>query len=83
MLRTATMAIGLSKAFDTINHTKLIEAISATGLHHIIRWLSAYMRGRIAACRYKDATSTYHAVRAGVPQGSMISPLLFKFFVSN
>ena len=83
-LRTVAMAIDLSKAFDTVSHTKLIEAISATGLNHnIIRWLSTYLRGRFASCRYKDATSTCHAVRAGVPQGSVISPLLFNFFVAN
>ena len=35
-LRTVAMAIDHSKAFDTVNHTKLIEAISATGLHHNI-----------------------------------------------
>ena len=79
-----TMVIDLSKAFDTVNHSKLIEAISATGLHHnIIRWLSAYLRGKIASCRYKDAMSACHAVRAGVPQGSVLLPLLFNFFGSN
>ena len=36
-----------------------------------------------ASCRYKEATSTCHAVRAGVPQGSVISPILFNFFVAN
>ena len=83
-LWTVTMAIDLSKAFDTVNLTKLIEASSDTSLYYnIIRWQSAYLRGKIASCRYKDATSTCHALRASDPQGSMISPLLFRFFVSN
>ena len=78
---TVVMAIDLSKAFDPVNHTKLIEAINATSLHHnIIRWLSAYLRGRIASYRYKDARSPCHAVRAGVPQGWVTSPLLLIFF---
>ena len=63
-LRTATMAIDLAKAFHTVNHTKLIEAICATGLHHnMIHWLSAYLKGRIAFFIYKDAASTCHAVQ--------------------
>ena len=83
-LRTVTMAIDLSKAFDTVNHTKLIAALSTSSLHHnVIRWLSSYLRGRHAFCRYSEATSTCHAVRAGVPQGSVISPILFNFFVAN
>ena len=46
LLRTVTMAIDFSKAFDTVNHTKLTEAISTTSLHHnFIRLLSAYFRG--------------------------------------
>ena len=49
-LRTVAMAIDFSKDFDTRNHTKLLEAISSTSLHYnIIRWLSAYLRGRIAS----------------------------------
>ena len=39
--------------------------------------------GRFASCRYKDATSACHAVRAGVPQGSVFSPPLFNFVVSQ
>ena len=83
-LRTVSMAIDLSKAFDTVNHSKLIQTIAATTLHHnVVRWLSAYLRGRFASCRYNEATSACHAVRAGVPQGSVISPLLFNFFVTT
>jgi len=78
------MAIDLSKAIDTVNHTKLIAALSISSLHHnVIRWLSSYLRGRHAFCRYSEATSTCHAVRVGVPQGSVISPILFNFFVAN
>ena len=74
----------LSKAFDTVNHTTLLAEISATNLHHnIVRWLIAYLRGRFTSCRYKDATSVCRAVLVSVPQGSEISPLLFKFLVSQ
>ena len=82
--RTVLMAIDFSKAFDTVNHTKLISSISHSSLpHNTIRWLSAYLRGRLASCRYNGATSVCRAVRAGVPQGSVISPHLFNFFISS
>ena len=83
-LRTVAMAIDFSKAFDTVNHTKLIDSISQTTLHsNTVRWLSTYLRGRSAFCKYIEATSAHRKVKTGVPQGSVISPLLFNFFVSN
>ena len=78
------MAIDLSKAFDMVNHTKLISALSSTNLNHnTLRWLNAYLRGRVACCRYKDATSSKRFTRTGVPQDSCISPVLFNLFVSS
>ena len=78
------MAVDLSKAFDMINHTKLISALINTNLrHNTLRWLSAYLKGRIASCRYNDNTSPKLSTRTGVPQGSCISPALFNFYVST
>ena len=78
------MAIDFSKALDTVNHTKLLQAVSSSTLkHNKVRWLVAYLQGRSASCRYLYVTSVCHAVRTGVPQGSTISPLLFNLFVST
>ena len=82
--RTTTMAIDLSKAFDMVNHTKLLAALNSSDLrHNTLRWLSAYLKGRVASCRYNSATSRKRFTRTGVPQGSCISPVLFNFFVSS
>ena len=82
--RTVTMSIDFSKAFDMVPHTKLLSALSQTTLrHNTVRWLSAYLRGRMACCRYTYTTSPYRHVRTGVPQGSCISPTLFNFYVST
>ena len=50
---------------------------------NVLRWLSCYLHGRSASCQYRQARSSFRSVRAGVPQGSVISPCLFNFFVSN
>ena len=47
------------------------------------RWLSAYLRGRMASCRYNNTNSPFRHARTGVPQGSCISPALFNIFVST
>ena len=82
--RVVTMCIDLSKAFDTISHTKLIAALIDSPLRsNTVRWLSAYLRGRRAMCRYNHAESPHRRTRTGVPQGSCLSPVLFNFFVST
>ena len=82
--RTSMMSLDLSKAFDIVDHTKLLSAISNSSLdHNTVRWLATYLRGRTATCRYHQSTSLRYNVRCGVPQGSVISPCLFNFFVSS
>ena len=82
--RTVTMSIDLSRAFDMVNLIKLISALIDSQLrHNTLRWLSAYLSGRMAYCRYNDVTSPQLHTRTGVPQGSCISPVLFNFFVSS
>ena len=83
-LRTIALAIDFSKAFDTVDHNQLLTMIANTPLNHnIVRWCSSYLRGRMSACRFGMKTSSYQHVRCGVPQGSVISPILFNCFVSD
>ena len=82
--RTVAMAIDFTKAFDSIPHDLLIRRITESDLHaNIKRWLSTYLRGRTAACLYQRARSRVRCIRAGVPQGSIISPCLLNAFVTD
>ena len=82
--RTATIAIDFAKAFDSVNHSLLLQKISNSSLHHnMARWLAAYLRGRTAACQNLSSTSPRKITRSGVPEGTVISPCLFNFFVSD
>ena len=82
--RTVSMAVDFSKAFDVVNHTALLSDIASTPLkHNTIRWVTTYLRGRTAVCRYNNTTSKSSTIRTGVPQGSVLSPLLFNLYVSR
>ena len=82
--RTVTVSLDFSKAFDTVNHTKLLDSLTNTTLrHNTVRWLSAYLKGRMTSCRYNNTNSPYRHMRTGVPQGSCISPALFNHYVHD
>ena len=74
----------ISKAFDSVNLNILLDKICGSPLHpNLIRWLGAYLRGRKAASLYKGEKSVQRTVHLGVPQGSVLSPALFSFFVAS
>ena len=82
--RTAVVARDLKKAFDSVNLSLLIDEISKTNLNsNIVRWLRAYLRGRAAACVFRSARSSFRKIHFGVPQGSVLSPVLFNFFIRD
>ena len=76
---TVSVFIDLSKAFDTVDHNILLEkliyyGITGTNLH----WFSSYLTNRKQFVSYNpDKKSTILQIRCGVPQGSILGPLLF------
>ena len=80
--RTIAIEVGISKAFDTVSHSLLTEMIHCSRLqHNLVRWLVAYLCGRKASCLFQQRCSPSRQERAGVPQGSIISPALLNHFV--
>ena len=81
---TVIVALDISKAFDRVDHTLLIEQVKKLNLHpNLVRWLRSYLSGRQAFCDYQGVRSSVRRLFYGVPQGSVISPILFNFFVSD
>ena len=70
-----------SKAFDTVNYKILITKLSVLGFSKpFLRWLNSYFSDRSHFVQIDDSTSD---VRFGVPQGSILGPMLFKVYVSD
>ena len=82
-LLTGTILIDLQKAFDTINHDILKKTASLGFSNHSIKWLQSYLSGRRFRVNIKSKYSSTAKIECGVPQGSILGPLLFLLYVND
>ena len=78
------ISLDLSKAFDRVWHKGLLAKLQMFGLHHtFIKWISSFLSDRSIAIRVDGYLSNPHSINSGVPQGSVISPVLFILFIDD
>ena len=81
---TSCIFIDYSKAFDTIDHNILLEKLKIYGLDEIsLKFLNSYLGNRHQRININTTTSSYSKLRCGVPQGSIIGPLLFIIYTND
>jgi retron-type reverse transcriptase len=77
-------AVDLSKAFDRINHSTVVKACLKFCLpKEIILWIISYLSDRRQCVSVDGSSSTYIPVTSGVPQGSIIGPILFSLVMDS
>ena len=82
--RTITVALDMSKAFDTVNIHTLIGGLLQTNIPGtVIGFIANYIGGRKACTTYRNHTSRQRLFKTGVPQGGILSPTLLNIYTSD
>ncbi|XP_047137588.1 uncharacterized protein LOC124814080 [Hydra vulgaris] len=76
--------IDLSKAFDMVPHKRLIYKLEVYGFTgNLLNWINLFLHQRFQRIVMGDYVSLWLEVFSGVPQGSVLDPILFIIFVNN
>jgi hypothetical protein len=76
--------LDIAKAFDTINHSILLEKLKHYGIRGIAhKWFHSYLKDRVQFISYNNILSSRVTINCGVPQGSILGPILFILYMND
>ena len=83
-LVVGVLFVDLRKAFDSVNHSILLEKLKATGISgSLLSWIANYLSNRSQFVQTSGKKSVLQPVKYGVPQGSILGPRLFSIYVND
>ena len=81
---TVLILLDLSKAFDSINHQRLLKKLTSVGASPAtVKWFESYLSHRTQTLRIGSTLSDPLTISHGVPQGAILSPLLFCIYTND
>jgi hypothetical protein len=78
------LSVDLRRAFDVLSHDILLQKLEIYRFNDLsLRWFSSYLSDRQQSVKISDVMSSFSCIKHGVPQGSILGPLMFILYVND